>query len=309
MFTGAGQMPQYFPIRHVAELLDIPTSTLRTWERRYKLFATTKRTAKGQRLYSSSDLEIALQLKGYLDDGMRVRDAILELRRSGYGSQDYEHNKKSWDHNKEAVLLSIHDFEQKNMDKVIHSALTRYPEDYVMHKLIIPVFDYLGENWDKRPAGIAEERFASIYFLNKLGSTYNHQVINKKGVHVIACCLPDEQHEIGLLIFCLTIIQRGFRPLIFSPNLPIDQYATIIKKTDSKGIILSGKMEFNTKTQSTIKNLADFAKSSSVPVFVGGKLSVTSREKFQDTDIIPLGENFEEAVGIIEKHISPKQSF
>ncbi len=73
-------MSNLLPIRHLANALGVPTATLRTWERRYDIFSPV-RSEKGQRRYSSGDMERAFQLRHLLDDGLAIKEAIERLNK------------------------------------------------------------------------------------------------------------------------------------------------------------------------------------------------------------------------------------
>ncbi|HET9203549.1 MAG TPA: MerR family transcriptional regulator [Acidimicrobiia bacterium] len=63
-----------FSIGTVADLLDVPTSTLRTWEDRYGLIVP-ERSSGGQRLYTREQVEQLRFVKASIDGGMQPGDA------------------------------------------------------------------------------------------------------------------------------------------------------------------------------------------------------------------------------------------
>jgi DNA-binding transcriptional MerR regulator len=69
-----------YSIGAVARMLDVPTSTLRGWERRYALVAPG-RSKGAHRLYSSNDVEQLLFIKTKLDTGASAADAHRLLAR------------------------------------------------------------------------------------------------------------------------------------------------------------------------------------------------------------------------------------
>lgn len=67
----------YYKIAEVSEMLDIPQSTLRYWEREFKQLSPT-RTLSGRRHYTSSDIKLLEIIKFLIKDrGMRI-DAVKE---------------------------------------------------------------------------------------------------------------------------------------------------------------------------------------------------------------------------------------
>ncbi len=65
--------PKYRP-REVAEMLSLPTSTLRYWEKEFPELAPNR--AKNHRRYSPADVEVLRQIKRLLyDEGLKIEAA------------------------------------------------------------------------------------------------------------------------------------------------------------------------------------------------------------------------------------------
>lgn len=69
----AGEQAVY-SIGAVAQMLDVPTSTLRAWEERYGVVIPT-RSGGSQRLYSRNELELLRFVKRQMESGMSAADA------------------------------------------------------------------------------------------------------------------------------------------------------------------------------------------------------------------------------------------
>lgn len=75
----------YYRIREVAALLDLPESTLRFWESRFTL-VKPRRTSSGHRLYSPADIEKIEMIKFLVNDrGMRLEAAEEQLKANPKG--------------------------------------------------------------------------------------------------------------------------------------------------------------------------------------------------------------------------------
>lgn len=75
----------YYRIGDVAEVLDIPASTLRFWEKEFTIIKP-KRNAKNVRLYTPKDIE-TIKMIYYLvkDKGLKLNAAQAEIRRNRDG--------------------------------------------------------------------------------------------------------------------------------------------------------------------------------------------------------------------------------
>lgn len=82
---------KYYRISQVSEILGIPMSTLRFWESQFSIIKP-KRTDKGTRLYSSSDIE-KIKMVNYLvrERGIKI-DAAQEMIKHNHAgvSKRYE---------------------------------------------------------------------------------------------------------------------------------------------------------------------------------------------------------------------------
>lgn len=72
----------YYLCAEVAELLDVPASTLRWWEREFPQLQP-RRTKGGHRRYSASDVELLRRIKELVHDGgMSIPTAIEYIKKS-----------------------------------------------------------------------------------------------------------------------------------------------------------------------------------------------------------------------------------
>ena len=71
--AAAGEQPVY-SIGAVAQMLEVPASTLRAWEDRYGVIVPT-RSGGSQRLFSRNQLELLRFIKRQIDSGMSAADA------------------------------------------------------------------------------------------------------------------------------------------------------------------------------------------------------------------------------------------
>jgi DNA-binding transcriptional MerR regulator len=76
---AAGEQPVY-SIGAVAQMLEVPASTLRAWEERYGVIVPN-RSGGSQRLYSRNQLELLRFIKRQIESGMSAADAHRVLSR------------------------------------------------------------------------------------------------------------------------------------------------------------------------------------------------------------------------------------
>lgn len=73
---------EFFKIGEIAEMLEIPTSTLRYWETQFKILKPV-RGKNGQRRYSLKDIETIRKLTFLVKEkGLKIESAQEELRKN-----------------------------------------------------------------------------------------------------------------------------------------------------------------------------------------------------------------------------------
>ena len=121
-------------------------------------------------------------------------------------------------------------------------ALSLYPIETVTDDLLLPVLQELGRRWKSGEGSIAEEHFFSVYVRNKLGARFHHRTRTRTGPRILAACLPDEQHELGLLIFSLAAHERGLRIVMLAAQTPLEELALAARRARCNAIVLSSTL-------------------------------------------------------------------
>lgn len=309
----------YFPIRLLSEQTHVGTSTLRAWERRYGLLSP-ERTPKGHRLYTHSDVERVLKIVALLKDGHslpQISDLLSVENLTTTPFSQFKHTDEDsvkdpvkepllstiWDSFLKKTLDAVNDFSNERIDAIYNEASSLYPIDMVTEQLVEPALELLGNEWKTHPeSGIAKEHFYSSWLKNKLGARFHHAYSQAKGIRIICACAPGTFHEIGLMLFSLSALARGYRVLYFGNNLPLNQLQYITSRSAAKAVILSVQSATDTNLNNELSNLVNQL---NVPVFVGGNYSQLDCEKFQSVGGNLLGNQTAIAINVFERKVPP----
>jgi DNA-binding transcriptional MerR regulator len=277
----------FYPISTVANLTGVNAITLRAWERRHKLLEPIRKPS-GHRLYTQQHIDRITRVVGLLDRGMRIGQvkANLEL-------EDKEHDTDSkgrhdiWQHYLDSMIAGVIMFDEATLEEAYGSALSMYPTSKVTQKLLMPLLKELGRRWLEREGSIAEEHFFGFYLRNKLGARFHHRSMYNSGATLLMACLPGEHHETGLLFAALAANEMGYRTISLGSNMPLEELPAAIKKTDSKAVILSAMM--NPPAKLLEQKLTDLSSNIEVPIFLGGRVSLTYNDFLLRIGVHPLG--------------------
>jgi len=302
-----------FPIRILAEKTMVGTSTLRAWERRYGLLHP-ERTPKGHRLYSETDVQRVLKIIDLLNDGhalpkiaeiLSVKDGnngtgtIIELTHESDSDQSVMSS--TWGDFIKATLSATSDFNIERIDSIYNEASSLYPVDMVTDRLIQPTIKILGDAWQKNPErGVAEEHFYTSWLKNRLGARFHHAYSHARGARIICACVPGSYHEIGLMLFALSALARGYRVLYFGADLPLNQLGYITQRSAAKAVVLGAQTQMQNDLN---KQLAVLVKELDAPVFIGGSDNLIDIDAFESAGGILLGSNVSVALKVFENHV------
>ena len=305
-----------FPIRVLAEKTSVGTSTLRAWERRYGLLHP-ERTPKGHRLYSNLDAKRVLKILDLLNDGHNLPSIseMLSAENTSTGSvnlYDLEGSVPSaanaktamatiWDEYIESTLQATSDFNIERIDAIYNEASSLYPVDMVTDRLVQPAIAILGNRWKEHPErGVAEEHFYTSWLKNRLGARFHHAYSQARGARIICACVPGSFHEIGLMLFALSALARGYRVLYFGADLPLDQLAYITQRSAAKAVVLSAQTQMDKNANTGLTTLL---KELNTPIFIGGSNELIDSDVFQENGGILLGANVSVALKVFESHV------
>ncbi len=298
-----------FPIRTLSELSGVGTSTLRAWERRYGLLQP-ERTPKGHRLYCQADRQRVLKILNLLNDGHSLGKIAQMLANEKHktgiseattGIDDTTEMSSVWQNFIQASLEATSDFNIERIDTIYNEASSLYPVDMVTERLIEPTIARLGTAWKEHPErGIAEEHFYTSWLKNRLGARFHHAYSQARGARIICACAPGNFHEIGLMLFALSALTRGYRVLYFGANLPLDQLPYITQRSAAKAVILAVQTQIDSNLDSELVNLIPQL---DTPVFIGGPNELINTDRFESAGGILLGANISVALRVFESHI------
>jgi len=275
---------ELYPIRTVSTLTGVNPITLRAWERRYGLVKPT-RTASGHRVYTRADIDTVHRILALMENGIaigRVRDAL-----SGKAVPAPVVEKGPWAEQRARMASAIAQFDENRLEEVYGELLALHPIERVTREVLLPLLADLGERWRTHAGGIAEEHFFAVYLRNKLGARIHHRNRSAAGPKLLVACLPGEHHEVGLLLFALAAHEKGYRLVLFGANMPLAGLGYAARRAQADAIVLSGSIE--PETALLEQELPRLVRTAGVPVFVGGRSSVSRRDEIVAAGAGPLG--------------------
>jgi len=221
--------PRY-NIKAVVQQTHVNISTLRAWEQRYGI-PTPNRSDHGHRLYSQRDIAIIKWLKQCTDDGLAISQAVTMLRESKILDTTPtsvslptipQHVGNGWPEIRAKLLDALLSVNMRQAHLLVNTAATMFPAETVILELFEPILVMVGEKWMRGQICIAEEHLISSFIrqrllaLSQLFAPFSH------GPRLVCSCVPNEHHEIGILMFAMLMEQRGWEIIYLGQNLGTD---------------------------------------------------------------------------------------
>ena len=288
------------PIRTVSALTGVNAITLRAWERRYGLIRPV-RTESGHRLYTHAHVERIQRVLALVRSGVaigQVREAL-----------ETEHTRaplrgEPWDTFQRRMAAAVAAFDEAALEEIYAEALSLHPIDRVTRELLMPLLKELGERWSKVAGGVAEEHFFSAYLRNKIGARFHHRRAPEGGPKILAACAPQEQHELGLLLFALAANEAGMRVVMLGANVPLAESTAAARRARCDALVLSCSVE---PRADFLAALAKAVHGLALPVYVGGLTAAAHAREIQAAGATPIGTNIDVGVHRVAAELKAKR--
>lgn len=291
-----------YTIGTVSQLTGVGVITLRAWERRYELFEPIRK-ASGHRLYTHENVDQINCITRLIRQGMRISQILPEMLEPDSQGDDLDVSAESiWSAYMDNMIQAIVEFDEQKLDEIYNETLSLYPIDLMTKKLLRPLLIELGLRWEKKSGSVAEEHFFAFYLRNKLGARFHHQSQRTAGPLLLVAGLPDEYHEIAILLFGLAAYEQGFRLLTLGANMPLDELAKVANQKHCDAIVLSGAIA--PVPEVLKKGLKQLVDEVDIPVFVGGRASMLAFNEINSSGADALGQDMNIGLARISKRFN-----
>lgn len=212
-----------------AERAGLSEELIRAWERRYNV-VTPSRTAGGYRVYTDADIALLRRLRHLTEEGVAIGEAadmVPELRRdiaSGAGGDADMTQVARW---RDAILEAATELDQEAVDRVLDAALAILTPLRMYQELVIGVERDVGARAAQGTPGLAQERVVTQAVRARLLGLLRTAPGGSRR-HVVCACLPDEEHDVGLLGAALRFRHAGHRVTFLGARTPVSHLVHVV---------------------------------------------------------------------------------
>jgi MerR family transcriptional regulator, light-induced transcriptional regulator len=229
-----------YNIKAISTMLGIHPGTLRAWERRYKLIEPIRNDA-GHRLYTDEQLNVLKWIVNKVNHGFTIGQAVELLDKQDVmeTANDETVNNNQMENIKEEILHSLLKFEERKANELLDYAFNVFSIEKVVIHILGSILVEVGDKWEKNEITIAHEHFSTSFLRTRIGMVFQHLPVNGLLPKVVTVCGPNEQHEIGLLIFNFYLRRRGYETVYLGAGIPGDDVINAVRDINPKMVIIS----------------------------------------------------------------------
>ncbi len=296
--------PKY-TIKAVCSQTGILPVTLRAWERRHEVLSP-QRAENHYRLYSDRDVALLRWIKHRVDSGISISNAVNELREL--------RQRGDWPDAVPDAPIAVEQrpaSEARRYVRLLYRALIKHDEQRaseIMQEInktfdlrttcidiLTPTLVEIGDAWFRGEVRVTTEHFACTFLRGKLLTIMQTFPCRRSSNHILVGCAPNEQHEVGSLMFAVLLRSMCYQVEYLGPDVPLDDLIDYAKYEHSALIILAAT------TESTALELVRFNEKllrlKKPPVFAyAGQAFTRHPALIKRTDGIYLGATLEEGL-------------
>jgi DNA-binding transcriptional MerR regulator len=226
----------YVRIGELSRRTGVSPELLRAWEHRYGLLRPT-RSDGGFRLYSPQDEHRIATMRSHLDRGLSAAEAArLTLDEESAAAP--------------AIALPVLELGASGLSAALdrldegaaHAELDRLLSGFslatVVGEVVMPYLRELGDRWERGEISVAQEHFASQVLRGRLLGLARGWG-GGSGPRAMLACMPQEQHDLGLIAFGLGLRDRGWRITFLGPDTPLDTLSDAVATVQPDAVVLA----------------------------------------------------------------------
>ena len=235
-----------FNVKAIAHQTGVAAATLRAWERRYGV-PSPPRTDSGYRLYSAKDVAMIRWLKGQVDNGMSISQAVQLLNSvathsaNGHGTDQpfAQVAPSSYQRLHDDIVSAAVEFDEEHIESALSEAFSLFSVEDVCLNVVQPVLQSLGKLWHSGEITVSVEHFASNLMRRKLLTLMTSSPAPTRNARIVAACAPGEYHELGILMLSLFLRRRGYNVVYLGQNIAATRLQEMLAKTQPDLLLLS----------------------------------------------------------------------
>ena len=216
----------------------VSADTLRAWERRYGIFKPA-RSEGGFRLYSQADEERAQTMRGLIAEGLSAAQAAAAVKEGRTPvAASTARVAIAPDLTAGELLRAIERLDEEDANRILDGALAALSFDAVAEGVLLPLLRTVGEGWERGELSVGQEHFATNLLRGRLLGLARGWMTGVGPVALLAG--PEgESHDLGLIVFGLSLRAHGWRIAFLGGNTPLESISRTADAIDAALVVVA----------------------------------------------------------------------
>lgn len=255
-------------IGELSRRLGVSDHVLRAWETRYGLLRPV-RSAGGFRLYSEADAGRVRRMQALLGRGLSAAEAaraVVDEDGAPAGSlaapADAPVTSAAPGDLAGFLRTALESFDEPAAQAILDRLISELSTSAVLRDVVVPYLTGLGERWESGEVSIAQEHFASQVLRGRLAGLARGWGAGN-GPRAVLACPSGELHDLGLMIFGITLRHRGWRIAYVGADTPLEELTRVVQATRPDLVVLTatvpGRLEPHLAELTSLAGLAPLA--------------------------------------------------
>ncbi len=238
-----------YSIKAVSRISGLSEFVIRAWEKRYNAVEPS-RTDTNRRIYSEEDIEKLNLLREATQNGHsigNIADLSIDALKGLVGAKKVNNkienptlnNNKGYSDHLEICLDAIKNLNGEKLERELLKASVNLSQPVLFEKLLIPLLEKIGENWQEGGYRVVNEHMASTIIGGFLSNLRENFKIPNTAPKILFATPMGQHHEFGALLAAAVAASAGWKTIYLGPNLPMVDFINAAEKLDAKVIALS----------------------------------------------------------------------
>lgn len=269
------QKSDYITIGELSRLTGITTHNLRMWERRYGA-PEAVRLPSGHRRYPKDEILRLRAISKALESGYRASKVVgctleelqllLNIRYSSgepFSGHDSKGVVSDW-------IRAVREYDEDHLVYRFHETWNQKGPMAMIQNFVAPFIQQVGFCWQTGTINVSHEHFATELLSNFLSKKFQQLNQHKEGPVVMLTTLPEETHQLGLIMCAVISALTECRIVYLGSNMPYREIISAINTCPLKVLCISvSKCSGPEYTEDTLYKLRS-ALSPNIKIVVGG---------------------------------------
>jgi DNA-binding transcriptional MerR regulator len=328
VYLGNYSATPLYNIKAVVQVTDISPSTLRAWERRYQV-CRPQRTDSGYRLYSDRDVATILWLKGQVEAGMAISQAVAWLDRLSKEAHGLENvilpdvngqneadttaisppGVRDLNNLRAELLRALLRYDETDAERVFSEAFALYPLESIGEQLVAHLLIEVGDRWHRGELSVTHEHYITNYLIHRLAVLLRSLPNLAGGPPIWVACMQTEQHEVASILLTLYLRRAGHTVRLIGKDIPIGDFIQEVQQAHPAMLL------FSTSMPESVNTLVEFsirlrAAGPPTPMLGFGGRAFREQPELRNTiHGVYLGDNTCDAVRLVGELLLRKKNY